>query len=228
MEILQGVANKKDTASYLTKSLFVNGSQCSKKLWLSAYKLDLVQYSEASRENMQQGTDFGKEAQRLFPGGVEIPYETNQQMLDSTAQLLRDGSSTIYEATFCYNNIVVRADILHRGDAGWEMYEVKKAGKVKPYHLVDLALQYYVLVNCGIPLVKACLILVDWAALKKGASAPEYFAISDQTVIVKQMQERIEEQVPEMRDVLRGEEPLVAKGEQCVIPFECPFNHYCV
>ena len=58
-------------------------------------------------------------ARNLFPGGVEIPYEglSHQEQLDMTAAEIRKGTKTLYEATFSYNNVFMKADILHKGAA---------------------------------------------------------------------------------------------------------------
>jgi hypothetical protein len=203
---------------------------CLKALWLYTYKPELVQISDKSAENMQRGSQLGLLAQQLFPDGIEVELvkDGHAQMLQNTLELIKQGQETIYEATFCYNNILVRADIMRKDGNGWELYEVKSAWSVKPYHLHDLAVQYYVLSNCGVPLQKACIVHVNGPAKKAGETDPwKLFNMSDQTGVIQGMQSQIGQLATQMRQVLAGDEPAVPKGEQCVKPFACAFNNYC-
>ncbi len=42
-----------------------------------------------------------------------------------TQKALSKGIQTLYEATFSFDNIFVKNDLLHLGKKGWELYEVK-------------------------------------------------------------------------------------------------------
>jgi hypothetical protein len=133
----------------------MRGLQCSKSLWLdrkqpevrTAPPPDLVARWEA-------GTEVGIYARLLFPGGVEIPFDghTKVQQLSATKDLLAKGAQTIYEATFSHDGVLVRADILQKANDGFDLYEVKSASNVKAHYPDDVAIQYFVLSGCGIPL----------------------------------------------------------------------------
>ena len=92
---------------------------------------------ESKAALFQSGTDVGIYAQQLFPGGVEIPYDENnyQGQVEKTAAEIAKGTTTLYEATFSFDGVFIRADILHKGNCGWELYEVKSSTEVKDVYI---------------------------------------------------------------------------------------------
>ena len=69
-------AKNKKTNTYLSKSLFIKGLQCHKYLYLEKYHSDLKdEISDQQEALFQSGTEIGLYAQKLFPNGVEIPYD---------------------------------------------------------------------------------------------------------------------------------------------------------
>jgi hypothetical protein len=216
---------------YLTKTLYTCGSNCMKALWLKINKPEELVYTEEARGNMSHGTQLGQLAWQLFPGGTEIEFVKGEydRMVAETRELIDSGAKTIYEATFCHDNILVRVDILHLGDDGWEIHEVKSAHSVKPSHLDDLAVQYYVVAGSGIKLKKATLIHVDGAAKRRGeVEAAKLLSISDQTAEAISRQAAIPIQAGRMSEVITEDEPAIAMGSQCDKPFRCDFYGYCL
>jgi hypothetical protein len=113
---------------HLSKSLYMTGLQCHKGLWLHKYQPDLKDEAPPEQESMFDfGAVVGRYAQELFPGGILIPYGdiSHSQQIALTQEAITNGDSTIYEGAFSYNDVFVKADILHQGPAGWELYEVK-------------------------------------------------------------------------------------------------------
>ena len=56
----------------------------------------------------------------------------------------------LFEATFAYEDVLVRVDLLLPEADGWRICEVKSTASVKPYHLGDLATQVWVAVGAGL------------------------------------------------------------------------------
>jgi len=66
----------KRDVSYLSKTLFIKGLQCHKALYLHKNHPELKdEVSDAKEALFSSGRDVGTFAQKLFPGGIEIPYE---------------------------------------------------------------------------------------------------------------------------------------------------------
>ena len=138
----------------ITKSKFITGTQCQKKLWLDCnkeYKSEVT----IPGSTFDIGNKVGTAATKLFPGGVMLGKEyTQAEALSKTSELIKDpNTSAIFEAAFSYNETLVRVDILERvGDSTWRLIEVKSAKNLAKHHEQDAAFQAWVLRNAGIEL----------------------------------------------------------------------------
>ena len=149
---------------FLSKSQYVRGMQCYKSLYLYKYHKELRdEISAAQQAVFASGTDVGVLAQQLFPGGVEVPYEGLS--LSAQVRMTRDeiakGTKTIYEASFEFDGLFVKVDILHHGEHWWELYEVKSATSVKNVNYHDVSLQFYVVSGAGIQPSQASLVHIN-------------------------------------------------------------------
>jgi hypothetical protein len=216
---------------YLSKSLFIRGLQCHKSLYLQKYRPELKDELTKEKENLfSTGHEVGKLAQNLFPGGIEVPYEglSHSEQLMMTQSLIKEGHDTIYEAAFCHDGIFVKADVLNKGNDGWNLYEVKASTSMKDYHVNDVSVQYHVLNGSGLPLSGAFLVHINNAYVRNGAvEVDKLFAKVDLTEIVKHRQPFILEEIAKERTMLREQEPVIDIGPQCDDPYECDFKGYC-
>ncbi|HME42322.1 MAG TPA: DUF2779 domain-containing protein [Syntrophorhabdales bacterium] len=216
---------------YLSKSLFIRGLQCHKSLFLDRYQPELRdEVSEEKQTLFDSGTDVGKLARELFPGGVEVPYEglSPQEQLEMTASEIRRGTETLYEAAFNHNNVFMKADILHKGKRGWDLYEVKQSTEVKDVHVNDVALQYYVLKGSNLPVSRAFLVHINNEYVRHGGiEVKKLFAVKDLTDRVKEKQAFVAEELANIRKMLSGSLPAIDIGAWCDDPYECDFKGRC-
>jgi hypothetical protein len=215
----------------LSKTLYMRGLQCPKSLWLDRKQPEVRTAPSAGLiARWEAGNEVGLYAQQLFPGGVEIPYDghTKVQQLDATKGLLAKGAQTIYEATFSFDGVFVRADIIHKVQDGWDLYEVKSASDVKPHFPDDLAVQYFVLSGCGLQLRRAFLVHIDTGYVRRGEIVPEkLFAMQEVTEIVREKRYAVPAEIVRMRKVLAAGLPAIDIGPQCTNPYECDFIAHC-
>ena len=139
----------------LSKSRFVAGLQCLKRLYLECYHRDLADPVGPSQQAIfDAGTAVGELARRRFPHGrlVEEQYFEHSQALNSTQDLLADNSVPfLYEAAFAFEGIRTRVDILKKsGQQDFDLIEVKSSTSVKPEHIPDTAIQLHVLEGSGV------------------------------------------------------------------------------
>lgn len=223
--------SRPDKTAYLSKSLYTRGLQCHKSLYLHKYQPDLR--GEPTPELValwKSGHEVGDLAHMLFPGGVVVPFDglTGEEQLAKTREEIDRGTKAIYEATFSFDDVFVKADIIVRNRGYWDLYEVKSSTSVKEQHWDDVAVQYYVLSGCGLPVDKAYLVHINNAYVRDGDIVPEeLFTIQDITGIVKEKQASIPETLAEMRTMLRGREPKIDIGPHCEDPYPCDFMDYC-
>src|SRR5208283_3239865 len=196
---------------YLSKSLFIRGLQCQKSLYLQKYYPELKdEISEEQESLFLAGYEVGKYAKQLFPGGVEIPYDglTYAEQIEKTKAEIAGGVSTLYEAAFSHNGVFVKVDILHRGNDGWDIYEVKSSTGIKSVHLDDIALQYHVVVGSGLSVSRAHLVHINNQYVRDGEIEPEkLFTIVDVTPDVLGKQGFVEEKISELKSMLTGSMP---------------------
>ena len=217
--------------SYLSKSLYIKGLQCHKALWLIKNQPELKAEISATQQAMfDTGTETGILAQGLFPDGVEIPYAglSHIEQLAKTQEALNNGERTIYEATFSFDNVFVKIDILHKAMTGWEIYEVKSSTRCKDVYLEDIAVQYHVVVGTGLSIARTCLVHLNNQYVRNGdIEVDKLFSIQDVTEAVLSRQPTVTSNLTTMRAVLGGTLPTVDIGPHCSTPYECEFTGHC-
>ena len=224
---------------FLSKSKYLRGLQCHKSLWLlKEDKIKPKASSESSQVIFDEGTRVGEEAQKLFPGGKLIEYEgsTFDEKIAKTKEWLASGESTIYEATFEFDDILVMVDILTQGKNGWKFYEVKSASdvyknkstKVKDVYVNDVAIQYYVLKGSGLDISSAFLVHINNQYVRQGSlEVDKLFSFADLTETAIEAQNEVVDELGTIREVLNGGEPEIEIGVHCDKPYECDFKAHC-
>lgn len=214
----------------LSKSRFMAGLQCPKRLWLQVHQPDLIE--EGYSENLQilNGNEIGEIARQLHPGSLVEHVDNLGLALKETQELISDLTvRIIHEATFNYDGILVRVDILERTDKGWILTEVKGATSVKPYYIPDVAIQAWVLTGCGMSLKAVNLMHVNnQFVYQEDGNYQGLLVAQDVSLQIRPLMETIPEQKNAFACMLRGEEPAITMGQQCYDPYECEFCSYCM
>lgn len=216
---------------YLSKSRILAGWQCQKRLWLEIHAPEQARYSTETERAFAIGHEVGDLAQRLFPGGTLIGHDTElSAALAQTAELVaRPGPLTLYEATFSYEGVLIRADILERDAAGRvRLVEVKSSTRVKPVNYIDCAVQAWVLAGAGLMPERIELGHIDNRFVYPGND--DYaglLAFADLSDKVLPLLDEVPRWLAEYRAMLAGEMPDIRVGPQCRNPYECAFLPYC-
>jgi len=214
----------------LSKSRFTRGINCPKSLWLYVHKKEEQVIPEATQAIFARGTSAGELAQNYFPDGKLAVLEDYPGYASAkrTQEFISQGIETIYEATFIYDNTLVAADILRKQDGKWALYEVKSTNSVKPEHIKDVAVQYYVAKGTGLDLDNAFLMHFNRDYVRYGEIEVQKLFIPESILgAVLEWQQEIKAKIPELLEMIRGEEPCISMGEQCDSPYHCDFYDYC-
>lgn len=219
----------------LSKSSYLSGKQCRKKLWIERHQRQLLPaVSQGQQHIFDQGHRIGRLAQTLFPGGVDVTPDTyNREGINAaiaqTAALIAGQQDVIYEAAFEHNGVFCAVDILVRDGAGWKLYEVKSSTGVKDVHIDDVAVQMYILEGCGLTVTDAAVVVVDTAYRRDGAIDPQrLFKIVSVHYDALVEQPGITDRIAELKAVVTADElPAVDIGMQCHLPYECPLIAHC-
>lgn len=228
------------TGPRLSKSKFLAGLQCHKRVYLDVHHPSWAAPPDPSMQAvLDMGTELGVLARSQFPGGllIEEGYRQREAALAHTGKVLADPTvSAIFEGAFEHHGVLVRVDILERivGPGGevlsWRLIEVKSSSRVKDVHLADLAIQSEVLLGCGIVLSAMCLMHINTDYVYEGGDIDvgRLFAIEDVTDAVMSRRVNVPEQVAEMKLLLlQNTPPAVEPGPHCQSPYECPFWNHC-
>ena len=156
-------------AQRLTKSLFLIGRQCRRRLWLRGQRISEPPIESDDFWAMLEAESAAVEetAAQLFPGAVRIVVAADEddvneraegfgERLKKTKEALTTAPA-ILQAHLADGSLVAVADILQRRDSGWFIWEVKASTSLKPIFDWDLAFQVLVarratltVVGCGV------------------------------------------------------------------------------
>jgi len=214
----------------LSKSRYIRGKNCPKSLWLYVNKKEEQLYSGARLAVFARGTNVGELAQQYFPDGKMAVLEDYPSYASAqrTQEFIINGVETIYEATFIYDDTLVAVDILHKVNGQWCLYEVKSTNSTKPEHIADVAVQYYVVNGSGLSVIDACVMHFNNTYVRRGPIEVHKLFTADSIIEkVLNMQEDIKNNIPLLRDILDGDEPLRDMGSHCMSPYHCDFYAYC-
>ena len=217
----------------ITKSKFVAGVQCLKRLYLTVHTPELAaQPDESDQSIIEQGREVGLLARQMFPGGVIVESKDREQAIRATRELITNPEvPAIFEGAFEHGDVFVRVDILQRlQDQHWRLIEVKSTAEVKDHQVDDVAIQHRVVTHSGIDLAASCLAHVSRDYIYEGGSIDVHrlFKIVNLTRQVEKLQPELTSQLrSEFRILAMPEAPDIPAGRQCSNPFNCEFFDHC-
>ena len=213
----------------LSKSRVQVGLQCHKYLWWVTHEPDAKELvpDGALQAVFDRGTSVGEVAQTYVPGGVLIDREERgiRGALEDTQAAIDNGATVLYEAAFVADDVFVAVDILERGEAGWNLIEVKSSTGVKDPHLSDVAVQMHVLRAAGLAVARG-----EVMVLNRGCVYPDLsnlFTRHDVTEDALAYLPDVLSTVRAQQAALAADLPDVEVGEHCRVPYACPFQARC-
>ena len=215
-------------SNYLTKSKYLYGVQCHKRLWNEDKHPDRAAgISRSQQRKFDQSIEVGILARDYFPEGVLIDAIDPLVAVKQTEEAIKRGEKYIFEASFIFNDVLVKCDILQKDSNSWKIVEVKASTNSvnnQGEYLHDLAIQKYVLTGHGLSISETQLMLIN----SKECVYPDLsnlFTIKDATDQVNQLMDDVPSNVEIFKTILNGnDEPQVLIGEQCKKPYPCPFK----
>src|SRR5437879_3804247 len=217
----------------ITKSKFVAGVQCLKRLYLTVHTPELAaQPDESDQSIIDEGRDVGLLARQMFPGSVVVECKDREQAIRMTRELIENPEiPAIFEGAFEHRGVFVRVDVLHRRpDHRWRLIEVKSTTDVKDHHVDDVAIQHRVVTRSGFDVASSCLAHVSRDYVYEGGpiDASRFFRIRNLTRQVERLQPELTVQLrSEFRVLAMPEAPNIPAGRQCSDPFTCEFFDHC-
>ena len=219
--------------TYISKSKYLAGLQCSKLLWYYYNQKKSIPLPDAAQQAIfDQGHEVGELAKSLFPEGIDVAKGTFEikPVLEDSASAIRQ-RKPLFEAAFAFKNAYARADILVPvGKGKWDVIEVKSSTQAKTEHLQDLALQTYVYEGAGIPIRKCFLLHINNEYVRRGKIDPA--KLFKKVDLTEEVRELVLPEVPKQLSRMQGvitlkTAPDIAIGPHCGSPYGCPLQDLC-
>jgi len=216
----------------LSKSRYLSGLQCPKRLWTETHARHLLPPVElATQARFDEGHEVGRLATELYPGGLTIdPGILRWDRVVAGTQRALTQRRPLYEAAFRSRGAACRVDILVPAPENrWDVLEVKSSTGVKEVHLQDLSLQAEVLAGSGLEVRKFYVVHIDTSYVRQGELDIEaLFRQEDVTDEVRDRQAAVAVNLLEMLECLGQESrPEIAVGPHCEEPYSCPLKAEC-
>jgi hypothetical protein len=215
---------------YLSKSRLISAWQCPKKLHLEKHHPELAVITPQMESMFAGGHAVGDVAKQLYgtADSVEVAFDF-KKMEAETAALIEGGADfPIFEATFRHENVLVRVDVLIPDGDGWRFIEVKASTSVKDYHVLDCAIQDWVLRNSGIDVTSISLAHINNQFVYAGDENYAGLLVeNDLTAEVRTLEPGVVDLLGKARDAVTGPMPDINVGPQCSKPYDCQFQSYC-
>lgn len=218
----------------LSKTRFQYAMICRKRAWLDAHRRELGRPPDAAlRLRLADGHRIGRIARELWAGGVLVtePSARHARAAARTSLLLEDASvGAVFEGAFAHDGLRIRADVIARSGSSFELVEVKSASRPREEHVLDLAIQAYVIDGSGVELASASLLHVNPGYVWQGGPLDpnRLFVRVDLTEEIFRRLSEVREHAAELRTMLAASAPpAVAMGPQCRKHDVCPFFSVC-
>ena len=218
----------------ISKSKFIAGVQCLKRLYLLVHAHELAAQPDGSNQAIiDQGREVGLLARQLFPGGVEVDGSGGlEAAVRTTRELVKNPDvPAIFEAAFEHNDVVVKTDILQRRKENlWRVVEVKSTANLKDHHSEDVAIQSYVLSHSGLKLASVWLAHINRSYVLTGTTVDprQFFSFRNLTTRTQNLQPELKLRLREQFHILAAPKPPdIPTGAHCINPVVCEFFYHC-
>ena len=223
------MAIKKKSVS-ISKSRYMSGLQCPKKMWLAIHKKEI---SEKPDINLQfifdEGHKVGEFAREWRGKGtlIELDWNNSDKAFEETNTALNKGTKRIYEAGFQKNGFRAFVDIIEKKkDGTWRVIEVKSTARPKEAHIPDLAFQCWLMEENGLKVSEAGVV-----HLNKQGIWPDKKSILTYTELTEKIKAELKNSPKNAKRLIKvaqiTEEPDIEPGEQCYAPYQCDYLEYC-
>ncbi|MDB5038298.1 MAG: hypothetical protein JWQ35_1826 [Bacteriovoracaceae bacterium] len=215
----------------LTKSKYCKGLHCSKALYLFLHHPQLASRPSAmDQQRFDNGNLVGEFARTYFRGGVLIEEGRDDlgEAIQKTLNLIQEQKApAIFEATFSYQGVLVRVDILENNfDGTWNLFEVKSSTEFKMQYLDDVRVQVWVVEGSGVKIKNAYL-----RNLNRDARFPDLTELFKDRKVTEAVREKLFLVDGEVKNIVeemkKGEPPEVKIGAHCLSPYSCEFVEHC-
>jgi hypothetical protein len=162
----------------------------------------------------KQGYAFQEFVVQILQNPILLGNPHQETNIKETQDALQKNKSVV-EAGFLHDGTYIRSDILIPNKDGYDLVEVKASTQVKPEHIPDLAIQLYILEQCGLKINNVFVYHLNKDYVKLGELTEELITKTDVTEEVRDY--------PDIPDLIQ----VAQKVLQSEIPPELCLNASC-
>lgn len=229
------MSNSHASCHRLDKTLFAAGVQCAKRLYQEVHDPESIPAPSVSRQAFAEvGIKLTLMACEGFPRGVRIEEDSHQSAVEKTLELLESGDGgAIFNAAFARDGVEVYCDVVlpGRNNNELDIFEVKSGTKVKPRHVMDIALQMWVIEGHDYTVSSASLLHLDAEFRHDGGEdypVHKLFKNVDVTKKARKRKRRIPDLIENFQIVLNDKSTLdLPTGTWCINPIPCGYLPQC-
>ncbi|MBU4480091.1 DUF2779 domain-containing protein [Patescibacteria group bacterium] len=199
----------------LSKTNYLIYRDCGKNAWVRIHRPDVFKkYPLSAFEEgiIETGNEVDILARNLFPGGVSID---DRYDFKYTKELMEEKTPVIYQPVFETEKYQIACDIMvwNKDTEKYDLYEVKASNsgedkkKKDELYTYDIAFQYIVLKDLGIPVGKLYLTRLNCEYVRRGdLNLNEFFTKEDFTERVLENEDLVREEMRVAYDYLFQED----------------------
>lgn len=214
----------------LSKDQILNHLQCPRRFWLEQYHPEVEGDATEMEATLDAEEVAGAIARALFTGDGIVAISGRlglRSAIEQTSKALRKGV-IVLDATFEYEGISARIDILDWTGDTYRAISVTAAEEISAHHIEDCAVQSWVLNGLGIA-QQRYVIGVRKTQSSDNAGFDDAYTLADVTDRVSKELGAIDSAINTARKLHASlNEPTDVTGPHCSKPgYACPFLDYC-
>ncbi len=172
-------------------------------LWLKKHdKSKLPTVDDNLQARFDSGSALESYAERLFPDGTKLGFDGYDEFISLAARtqaVIAEGATTLFQAKFDSDQLSVICDVVELlGHNRVALTEIKSSTAAKPKHVLDLAYQRFVLVQCGFSVERCSVLVVNNKYIRSGEiEADQLFVSVDVTAEVEAQLDFVADMIPQ-------------------------------
>lgn len=214
--------------AWLTKSRFMAGRQCTKRLWFEVN--EPLDTRAPDSMPLRQGRAFDEFVRAFWPGRVISRGRGMPAAIAETTRVLAAGGAPVlHQAAVRHGDFAVIADVLRHDRGAAELIEIKASTGVRPEHVPDAAFQALVMRSAHVSVDRVLLGHVNnQFTLERAGEFEGLLREEDITAQVEALLPVLGEQAVALQRVMSlRAAPDIAMGPHCRVPYDCPFMERC-
>lgn len=200
----------------ITISDYINlKTRCIKRVWLEKNNESVLE--NKNNERLEESISIKELGRKLRSNGTLISYNNIDLMVHQTNAIMSN-DKIIYNATFKYDDICIKCDILEHDNDKWDIYLIKSSVNVEKKYYDELAIQCYVLQKLGYKVGNINIAYINNEYIKENElEINKLFNIENVTDQVIESIRDINENISSIKNTIKENiEPDVELGEYCL------------